>query len=85
VQLAPACVTVNVTPAILSVPLRAIVDGLAATLNPTLPGPDPVAPLVIVIQDVLLSALQPQPLDVDTVLLLAPPDAPNDWPVDGML
>lgn len=75
----------NVTPAMVSVPLRPIVEVLAATLNPTLPEPDPVAPLAIVIQGVLLVALQGQPPNVATVLVLAPPDALNDWLVDGIL
>ena len=84
-QLAPACVTVNVAPAMVSVPLRPIVEVLAATLNPTLPDPDPLAPLVTVIHGALLVALHAQPPNVDTRLVPVPPDAPNDCPVEGML
>jgi hypothetical protein len=75
VQLAAACVTVNVAPAIVSVPVRPVVTVFAATLNPTLPGPDPDAPLVSVIQAALLLAVHAQPAPAVTVLLPVPPAA----------
>ena len=46
-QDAAAWVTVNVAPAIVSVPVRLDATVFAATLNPTVPLPEPVAPLVI--------------------------------------
>lgn len=75
---APACVTVKVEPAIVSVPVRAAVDGFAATLNLTVPGPDPKAPEVIVIHELLVVAFQAQPVAVVTVPLAVPPPAAND-------
>ena len=78
VQAAAACVTVNVVPAIVNVPVRFVVAVCAATLKPTLPLPLPVAPLVIVIQLALLEAAQAQPDPADTVLDPVPPLAMND-------
>ena len=78
-QVAAACVTVNVAPAIVSVPVRPVVTVFAATLNPTVPLPDPAAPLVSVIQDALLAAVHAQPLATVTALLPLPPAAVNDW------
>jgi hypothetical protein len=70
-------VTVNVEPAIVSVPVRLVVDVLAATLNPTVPGPEPDAPLLTVIHDALLVALHPHPVPAVTVLVPVPPAAAN--------
>jgi hypothetical protein len=84
-QLAPACVTVNVAPAIESVPLRLVVEVFAATENPAVPVPDPDAPLVTVIHAALLVALQAQPEPAVTVVLPEPPAAANDWLFDAML
>lgn len=64
-----ACDTVNVWPAIVSVPIRAG-PVFAATLKVTLPLPVPVAPDVMVIQDALLAAVQPQPAPAVTATLL---------------
>jgi hypothetical protein len=75
VQLAAACVTVNVAPAIVSVPVRPVVPVLAATLKPTVPDPDPDAPPVTVIHAALLTALHAQPAPAVTVLLPVPPAA----------
>ena len=76
---AAACVTVNVAPAIVSVPVRLEATVFAATLNPTVPLPDPVAPLVTVIHAALLAAVHAQPAPAVTVLLPVPADAVNDW------
>ena len=65
----------KVAPAIVSVPDRVLAAVLAATLNPTLPGPVPVAPLVTVIQAALLAAVHAQPAPALTVLLPLPPEA----------
>ncbi len=78
-QEAAACVTVNVAPAIVSVPVRLDATVCAATLNPTVPLPEPVAPLVTVIQASLLAALHEQPVAMARALLPLPPDAVNDW------
>ena len=78
VQLAAACVTLNVTPAIVNVPERLVVAVLAATLKPTLPLPVRAAPLVTVIQEAWLTAVHAHPLPAVTVLLPVPPPAAND-------
>jgi hypothetical protein len=57
--------TVNVCPAIVSVPLRAD-PVFAATLTPTEPLPVPAAPDVIESQDALLAAVHAQALPVVT-------------------
>ena len=77
-QAAAACVTLNVVPAIVSVPLRPLVTVFAATVKFAAPDPSPDAPPVTAIHEALLVALQAQPaLDV-TLLLPAPPAAAND-------
>ena len=50
--------TVTVWPATVNVPVRAVPVVLAATLNVTEPMPDPLAPAVTVIQDVVVVAVQ---------------------------
>ena len=59
--------TVTVWPATVNVPVRAVPVVLAATLNVTEPMPDPLAPAVTVIQDVVVVAVQEQ--DVPEVTL----------------
>jgi hypothetical protein len=73
-----ACVTVNVAPAIVNVPVRLVVAVFAATLKAVLPEPDPEAPLVIVIQEALLVAVQPQFAPAVTPPAPVPPAAVND-------
>jgi hypothetical protein len=80
-QLAAACVTVKVIPAIVRVPVRLEATVFAATVKPTVPLPDPVAPLVSVIQGELLAAVHAQPVATVTLLVPVPPDSANDWPV----
>ena len=72
---------VKVAPAIVSVPVRLEATVFAATLNPTVPLPDPVAPLVTVIHAALLAAVHEQPVATVTPLLPVPLDAEKDWPV----
>src|SRR4029079_405866 len=60
-QGAPGCVMVNVLPATVSVPVREVVFGLAATLYVTVPLPVPLAPVPMVIHASLLAAVQLQP------------------------
>ena len=57
---APFWVTVKVCPATVSVPVRAVVAGLAVALKATVPLPLPLAPDVIVNQDVVVEAVQAQ-------------------------
>jgi hypothetical protein len=59
---APACVSVNVWPAMVRVPVRDVVLVLAATLYPTVPLALPLAPEVIVIQLALLTAVHVHPV-----------------------
>ncbi len=75
------CVTVNVCPAMVIVPVSWLVVVLAATVKATVPFPVPLLPEVIVIQLALLVAVQLQPLEVVTPTLPVPPVEPNDWPV----
>ena len=71
------CVTVNVVPAIVRLPVRLVVPVFAATLNPTVPEPEPDAPLVSVIQAALLFADHAHPDPAVTVLLPVPPSPAN--------
>ena len=59
--------TVTVWPATVNVPVREAPVVLAATLNVTEPMPDPLAPAVTVIHDVVVVAVQAQ--DVPEVTL----------------
>ena len=59
--------TVTVCPAIVNVPVRAAPVVFAAMLNVTEPMPDPLAPAVTVIHDVVVVAVQEQ--DVPDVTL----------------
>jgi hypothetical protein len=61
-QGAPACVTVKVLPAIVSVPVRGVVAVFAATSKVTEPLPFPVAPVARVIHPALLVAVHAQPV-----------------------
>ncbi len=69
----PACVTVNVLPAIVSVPVRGDTDVFAAELKLTDPLPDPDAPDITVSQLLLLRAVQAQPPGADTATVPVPP------------
>ncbi len=68
--------TVNVWPAIVIVPLRLLDDGFDATEYLTEPLPEPVVPLLIVIQDTLLVA-DHGPVPPATSMLPVPPDDPK--------
>jgi hypothetical protein len=56
-----------------ALPVREVVTVLAAIARATVPLPLPLAPLVTVIQGVLLAAVQAQPVRVVTATL-------DDWP-----
>ena len=57
-QLPAACVTDTVCPATVSVPVRGAPVGFCSTANVTEPMPEPVAPLLTVIQLTALTAVQ---------------------------
>ena len=76
---AATCVTVNVLPAIVSVADLPTVVTLAAAVNPTLPLPLPVAPLVIVTHDAPLVPVQLHPAVVVTATVPVPPVAGTAW------
>ncbi len=76
---APACVIVNVSPPAVIVPVRADVVGFAATLKLTVPLPEPLDPLVIVIQLAESVAVHAQPLPAVTVKDPVPPSAAAEW------
>src|SRR5438876_464406 len=59
--------------------MRDVPAVLPATLNATVPLPVPVAPVVTVIQVVLLTAVHEQPPGAVTVVLAVPPPATSDW------
>ena len=62
----PACVTVTLWPAMVSVAVRAVAVVLATALNATVPLPVPLAPEVTVSQLALLAAVQAQPVGAVT-------------------
>ena len=76
----PACVTVNVCPAMVTVPVRGAALPLMAAANATVPLPLPLAPLVTVSQDVLLlTAVHAHPDAAITLVEPVPPTARTDW------
>ena len=82
---AAACVTVNVWPAIVSVPVRSA-PVFAAIVKSTDPLPVPLAPDVIVNHAALLTAVHAQPAVVVTVTVVpGPPAAPIDWLVGAIV
>ena len=75
-QLVP-CITVNVCPAMVIVPVLAFV-GFAATVNVTIPLLLPMTPVVTVIHESLLTALHVQLVVAATLIVgPTPPDAPT--------
>lgn len=74
----PACVTVNVAPAMVSVPVR-VAPVLLATANVTAPFPVLEAPLVTVIQLTLLTAVHEHQSAAVTVVVPVPPVEATDW------
>ena len=65
----------NICPAIVSVPLRDVVELFAAALKLTVPLPEPLAPAVTVSQLALLVAVHVQPVPAVTFVLPVPPPA----------
>jgi hypothetical protein len=72
---AAAWLTVKVWPAMVAVPVRAVVTVFAATESATVPLPLPLAPLEIVSHDALLVAVHAQPARLVTDTLAAWPAA----------
>ena len=77
----PVWVTVNVLPAIVSVPVRDDVDVFAAALKLTEPLPEPDAPAVIVNHAALLTAVHAQPDGAVTATVPLPPFDVTLWDV----
>jgi hypothetical protein len=76
---APACVTLNVCPPIVIVPVRCVVLALTAALKATVPFPLPLAPLVTVNQEVsLLTPVHAHPVGAVTAVDPVPPPATTD-------
>jgi hypothetical protein len=73
VQLTPACVTVNVWPATVSVPTRWEAFVLAAALYVRFPLPLPLPPAVIVSHGALLELVQAHPAGAATLVAPVPP------------
>ena len=69
------CVTVKVWPAIVAVPVRCVVAGLAAMVMLTVPLPVPLAPAVTVIQAAPLAAVHAQVEAEVTLTLVDSPAA----------
>jgi hypothetical protein len=80
----PACVTVNVRPAIVTVPVRDEADVFAATVIATVPLPVPLAPPVTVSHAALLVAVQSQALPAVTDTEVFSPAAADDR-LDGAM
>ena len=79
-QVVAACVTENVWPPMLIVPVREVVFGFDEALKATVPLPLPLAPLVTVSHDVsLLTPVQAQPVGAVTAVEPVPPAAATDW------
>ena len=86
VQDVAACVTENVWPPMVIVPVRELVFGFAEALKATVPLPLPLAPLVTVSHDVLLlTPVQAQPAGAVTLVDPVPPPAATDWLVGDTL
>jgi hypothetical protein len=71
----PACVTVTVWPAIVTVALRDEAAVFAVAVTPTVPFPDPLAPLVGVSHAALLVAVHVHPAGAVSVTESLPPPA----------
>jgi hypothetical protein len=74
----PACVIVKACPPPVIVPVRLALPVFAATVNDTVPVPEPLAVPVTVIQLAVLAAVQAQPAIVVTVNDPVPPAAGID-------
>ena len=81
---AAACVIVNVRPPAVIVAVRDVAAVLAATVNPTVPLPAPVAPPVMLTQDALSVAAVHAQLFADAVSAIEPvPPAAGRFCAEG--
>jgi hypothetical protein len=80
VQTTPACVTVKVSPPTVIVPVRLERLVFAATVNATVPVPEPLAPDVIEIHEAAVVAVHVQPASAATLMLLLAAAAGIDAP-----
>ena len=85
VHVCPACVTVNVWPAIVIVPVREDVVEFAATLYVTWPLPEPLLPVLTVNHCVLVDAVHAHPVPAVTETLPVADAAPIEVLVGEML
>ena len=76
---APACMTLNVWPPTVNVPVRGTELAFADALKATLPLPLPLAPLVTVNHPLLLTPVQAQPFGAATAAEPVPPVDATDW------
>jgi hypothetical protein len=84
---AASCVTLNVLPAMVIVPVRSAAFGLAATVKLTVPLPLPLAPELTVMNGELLTAVHVDDgqLPVKATLTMPVlPEAPKFW-LDGLM
>ena len=77
-MVAPLCVTVKISPATITTPVRVVVDGLAATDMATVPEPVPLAADVTVIHPALLVAVHAHVLAVASDVVAGPPSPVTD-------
>jgi hypothetical protein len=80
----PFCVTVNVWPAIVTVPVRCAAAEFAAMVMLTVPLPVPLAPPVTVIHAALLAAVHAQ-LEVELTLTLVDSPAAMEVLLAGLI
>ncbi len=77
-QGAADCCTVNVCPAMVTVPVRELVEGFSATEMLTVPLPEPLAPPETVIHAAFEVAVQEQFEALTTFTPVVPPEFPRD-------
>ena len=77
-QGAADCCTVKVCPAIVTIPVRVVVEGFSATERLTVPFPVPLAPPVTVIQAAFDVAVQEQFEALTTFVPTVPPEFPSE-------
>ena len=78
-QLVPACDTVKTSPPTVIVPVRSEAPVFAVALKAAVPSPEPLAPLVTVSQEALLTAVHAHPAAAVTAMLPVPAADVSDW------
>jgi hypothetical protein len=74
---APTCVALNGLPAIVNVALRGVIEALGSAVSLTVPLPGPPDKTVTVIHELLLGAVQVQPVGAVTETLMDSPSTSN--------